>query len=542
MRNGNYTMASLHFFARTDNPKKYIKMKEQRIDDLLNKGISGSHNSVAKLLMEKYKYIYKCASIKHGTWYEFINHKWVKIDCAFTLRNAISDELVKEYRNLQDVLYEKIRLEEDQNQKELMYSKTVTIAKLIPKLENSNFKDGVVKECACLAYDPNFLKNIDENPYLLCFTNGVYDLKSQYFRDGCPDDYCTLCTGYEYIEYNPNDECVKQINEFMTAVIPNDKIRKYLFTLLSTTLSGCISEEGFYVFTGSGANGKSKLMELLKHALGDYFKPMDVRLLTEKRSSSSSASPEVADKKGIRACPFDEPSATDQINTGFMKIFTGGDLLPARALFSDPIYFKPQFKPFLLCNVLPSIKSDDEGTWRRLKVLQFLSKFMSPSDIKIYYEKQEKKGIKKSQIKLPKNHFPADNKLSEKLPDWKQSFMAILIKYYQDEYVKNGLMHPPQVTKYTAEYRKKCDVYQDFISDWLEPTDSDKDSISIVKLHEAMRTWYKSNYDGRPPATKDLREYIRRKLDTFNAGKDTLYNYRLKISDNEETIEELDNQ
>src|SRR5437868_4288868 len=83
--------------------------------------------------------------------------------------------------------------------------------------------------------------------------------------------------------------------------------------------------------------------------------------------NSSSASPEVADKKGIRACTMDEPNHNDEINTGFMKLFTGGDEITARALFQEPIYFKPQFKPFLLCNKLPNIRSDDDGTWRRLK-------------------------------------------------------------------------------------------------------------------------------------------------------------------------------
>jgi P4 family phage/plasmid primase-like protien len=512
-------------------------MKEDKIKDLLTKGINGSHNSVAKLLMEKYKYIYKCASIDKKIWYEFRNHRWIKIDSAYTLRNIISDELFDQYRQLQDTLYEKVKLEKDENEKERLLGKTVTIGKLLPKLENASFKDGVIKECSYVAYDPHFLRNMDENPYLLCFTNGVYDLKAAHFRDGCPDDYISLCTNYDYIEFDRNDEYVKEVEAFMEKIMPDKELRDYLLTLAATTLSGSISEECFYVFTGSGANGKSKFMDALKHSLGDYFRPMDIKLLTQKRAASSAASPELADKKGIRACPLDEPEATDEINTGFMKYFTGGDVIQARALYSDQIYFKPQFKPFLLCNTLPGIRSDDDGTWRRLKVIHFGSKFWFPTDIKKYQKKQKAKG---KSTKLPKDHFPADLKLTEKIPDWRQSFMSILIKYYNDVYMKKGLIHPRAVTKYTSAYRRRCDVYQDFINDWLEPTDNEEDNVSLAKLSEAMRSWHKTNYSGKPPSMKDLRDYMQRKMhDAYNSKKDALFGYKFKIGDNEESIDEL---
>ena len=67
------------------------------------------------------------------------------------------------------------------------------------KLNNYTFKNGVIRECADFAYDPNFLKNLDENIYLICFENGVYDLEADHFRDGCPDDYISLCTNYNYL-------------------------------------------------------------------------------------------------------------------------------------------------------------------------------------------------------------------------------------------------------------------------------------------------------------------------------------------------------
>lgn len=527
MKPCNYTMASLHYFASKDKPQKYLQLKEQKLDKLAKDGLEASHHTIAKLLMEKYKFMYKCASIKHNIWYEFKNHRWVEIDSAYSLRNLISDELTIEYSKRQSYLYDLSKQKQGYD-KEQCINEATHISKVIRQLNNAPFKNGVIRECADIAYDPNFLKYLDENIYLLCFENGVYDLKADVFRDGSPDDYISLCTGYNYIEYDENDEYAQQINGFIDKIQTNKIMREYLMTLLSTCLAGSLAEESFYVFTGSGANGKSKLMELLKYALGDYFKPMDIRLLTEKRSSSSSASPEIADKKGIRACPFDEPKSTDEINTGFMKIFTGGDQITARALFKEPIYFKPQFKPFLLCNHLPNIKADDDGTWRRLHVIPFLSKFVKPAEAT---KKMKKEG-------LPENHFWADNLLSEKLPDWKQTFMGMLITYYR-KYKTGGLVHPKIVTKCTDEYRKRCDVFQDFIGDWLEKTGNAKDFITTTNLHEGMIGWYKANYDGKCPSTKDLRNYLQKRMDNYVTKLDSLTGYRIKTEVNEELFDEL---
>ena len=516
MKPNNYSLASLHYFAEKDNPVKYIKLKEERINKLIKDGLEASHHTIAKLLMEKYKFVYKCASIKHNTWYQFRNHRWIEVDSAYPLRNLISDELTSDYGKQQSYLYDLSKNKQGYD-KEQCINEATHISKVIKQLNNSTFKNGVIRECADIAYDPNFLKRLDENIYLICFENGVYDLEADMFRDGCPDDYISLCTGYNYMEYDKDDDVSKGIKDFLKKIQPDKEMRDYLMTLLSTCLAGSISEESFYVLTGSGANGKSKLMELIKHTLGDLFKPMDILVLVGKRTSSSSATPELADKKGIRICPFDEPKATDEINTGFMKIFTGGDMIMARALFKEPIYFKPQFKPFLLCNHLPNIKSDDEGTWRRLKVIPFLSKFIKPEEAT---KKMKRDG-------LGKNQFWADSSLSEKLIDWKEMFMGMLLKYYR-KYRANGLVHPKLVTRETANYRKRCDIYQDFIGDYLEKTDNVKDSISVTDIHEGMRSWYRNNYDGKCPNTKELRNYVLHKMSTYDRKTDSLTYYKIK--------------
>ena len=519
MKRTNYAIATLHYFASQDNPEAYTKLHHEKMVALLKYGLEGSHNTIAKVLIEKYKFMYKCAGVKNNLWYQFRGHRWKEIDSAYTLRNLISDELTIDYSKLQTSLYEMAN-KLDGYEKERCHAEAQNVRKVIAKLNNNTFKTSVIRECADIAYDPEFSKKLDENIYLIGFNNGIYDLENDCFRDGNPDDYVSFSTGYDYIPYDSNDRNVDEINDFMEKIQTDRVMREYLLTLLSTCLTGSVSEESFYIFTGSGANGKSKLMELVKHTMGDYYKPMDVRLITGARGTSSQASPDVADKKGIRVTPFDEPNADDEINTGFMKLFTGGDTIPARALFRDPIYFKPQFKPFLLCNKTPKIDSADEATWRRVKVIPFESKFY------------KRKSNNDTFVPDPsKKQFWADMSLPEKLVEWKQMFMAILIQYYRI-YKKDGLVHPDLVTEHTTAYQQRNDIFRDFINSTFVRTDDPNDTVSLKNIQTYIRAWSR-NENIKCPTSKDLRAYLS-KMSDYDVNSDKLIGYKCKPQDDAE--------
>lgn len=534
MKNNNYTMATVHYFASHDNPREYGKMQRENFNSKMRDGLDCSNGSIAKVVIAKYRYRFKCASIKHNIWYEYENHRWKEIDTGYSIRKLIDSEISAEYIKYQKYLYSVVN-ETQGREKENALADTTDVQKLLKKLNDINFRKNVVNACADELYDPNFLKYLDENINIICFENGIYDLEADCFREGCPDDYVSICTDYPYIPYDSEDIISKEINDFLSKIQTKPHMREYLLRLLSTCIAGSISEESFYVFTGTGANGKSKLMELMKYTLGGYFKPMDIRLLTEKRASSSSASPELADKKGIRLCVFDEPKATDEINTGFMKLFTGGDTITARALFKEPIYFKPQFKSFLLCNDLPAVGSDDDGTWRRIRVIPFTSKFLKRSDINAKTTSGKK--LLKDGPNASEGKFWADLKITEKIPDWKQMFMGMLINSYRT-YNKEGLIHPKEVTKESDSYRKKCDIYQDFIGDVLEKTNDEGDVLSISTIHGLMRAWFKTNQtSGRCPNTKDLRTYIEKRIAGYTKTNDSLSGYRINGQGGEDNAE-----
>ena len=69
------------------------------------------------------------------------------------------------------------------------------------------------------------------------------------------------------------------------------------------------------------------------------------------------------------------PDKTDTIYVGKLKLMTGGDKMTTRGLYKNDANSKPQFKIILMCNDLPKLGGNDGGIWRRIEVVEYISKF-----------------------------------------------------------------------------------------------------------------------------------------------------------------------
>ena len=70
-----------------------------------------------------------------------------------------------------------------------------------------------------------------------------------------------------------------------------------------------------------------------------------------------------------------EPSKDMRLNEGVMKELVGEGPIQGRALFKDVVTFVPQFKLSVCTNHLFDIEANDDGTWRRIRICNFQSKF-----------------------------------------------------------------------------------------------------------------------------------------------------------------------
>jgi P4 family phage/plasmid primase-like protien len=235
------------------------------------------------------------------------------------------------------------------------------------------------------------------------------------------------------------------------------------------------------------SNGKSKFIELFESSFGEYCCKFPITLLTGKRAASNAATSELARAKGKRFGALQEPSEDEKLNIGLMKELSGGDKIQARLIYKEPIEFKPQFKMILACNHLPAVPSDDGGTWRRIRALEFTSRFCDNPD------------------PAKPNEFPIDKELSSKFPDWKEHFMALLIEFYK-VYIEKGIIEPPEVLECTKEYQRANDGFLDYVEQELEV--QEYSFISHNDVYTCFKMWVGDN---APPHFKNIRrkEFIK---------------------------------
>jgi len=242
----------------------------------------------------------------------------------------------------------------------------------------------------------------------------------------------------------------------------------------------------------------------MSHGLGSYKATVPITLITQKRTSIGSTSSEVAQLNAVRYAVMQEPSKGDKINEGIMKEITGGDPIQARALFKDTITFIPQFKLAVCTNTDFDDMAKDDGTWRRIRMIDFMSKMLEKP-----YEDP----------KFPKDEFPyqfpIDKNLDTKFKTWAPIFMSMLV---EKSFVLQGIVKDcPLVMASSEEYRERQDYFTGFAKDKIRSKPGEK--IKKSELLETFKQWYSSNYGskGMPPG-KEIYEFMDKKYGDFKMG------------------------
>lgn len=508
MRTDGLGIGTLCMWAKNDNPSKYLDVVNNDLTSLFKRIAvkNPTDTDFSMIIKRMYYHQFRCTSTAHKTWYQFKDHRWTPCDDGYPLRQLMSEDIFNSLIKFSQTLQTQATLlQGDSEAQDKLLDQVNHINNAARSLKNYAKKKTLMNECADLFMEERFEEKLDSNCSLLCFTNGVYDLELQEFREGRPEDYMSFCTGIQYEPYDANSYLNKEIMDFFSKVLPSVSVREYVFGIFASALDGNVKEERFNIWTGSGSNGKSCCIDLFERCIGDYSCKFNVSLLTSKRVSSNSTNSEIARAKGKRFAVLQEPSENEKLNVGIMKELTGGDRIIARGLFKEPIEFKPQFKMVLACNHLPEVPSDDGGTWRRIRVVEFGSKFThTPS---------------------APNEFLIDTDLSSKFDIWKVPFMSLLIEKFKEFRVQMP-KEPEEVLKCTKEYQ----MANDFIAEFIEEQLVKKDGAMIETSHmlREYRAWITDKGGNKRLKKKELETYLEKKmscLSPISGGKRNMIGY-----------------
>jgi P4 family phage/plasmid primase-like protien len=510
-------MGSLHRWARLDNPEKYKTIRRNLLRPMMIQSVTGTTQDVARVVHRMFKHQYVCMHPKGNTWAEFKNHTWHVLEDGISLKQKIGNEVCAEYGFLCSYYWGNFAEAADKglDSADAFKEQASSLSELTYKLRDITFKEKVMKECVLLFYDPEFELKLNSNPYLIGLNNGVYDLHEGIFRDGQPEDCISITTGQDYPEKfiesdidlgDPNrDESagmpeVQEIFQFMRQVFPIRAVRHYMWRCLASYLKGYNTDEKFHIWTGSGGNGKSKLLELFEMAFGSYCFKVPITVLTQGRSKTGQATPEMAMGRYCRFASMQEPDEGAKINTGLMKELSGNDKIYYRELFKSGAVMKPQFSMILMCNVKPKLSSDDDGTWRRLEVIEFISKFVDG----------EPKGP---------NEFRRDRELVKRFETWAPYFFAVLTLCYKYQYAVYGLNPSTEITMARDEYRKESDAYTQFVDEHLVRAPDQDRGLMLTDTYLAFADWYRAEINETAPNRQNFKRAMDKKLGLYSKTK-----------------------
>ena len=361
-----------------------------------------------------------------------------------------------------------------------------------------------MKEITDKFYSEEFLNTMNMDPTLVGFENGVLELRSIgadgkphiKFRPGRPDDCISFQMGrgmvgldsIPYIPYDPAHPAPEHLEllDFFTKIYPDAAVREYCLTLYSACLEGANHEQKFYIMSGGGGNGKSKIIDLIGKTLGEYQDSLSATALTRKRADAGNANPEFIDLKNKRYVSMVEPEEGEKINTSLMKQLCGQDMLKVRGLFKNQEGFVFTARIFMSCNTMPGVNSMDNGTWRRIMVIPHVATFV-----------EEGKPIN------PAAHIhPRDPLLDNKINRWRPYFASLLAWYYENHYLRHGLVPPPQVTAASMQYKEENDSFAAFCQDCIV-----RETGTETKVRDIMsryKEWTKFNVGKKVMQTKDI--------------------------------------
>lgn len=310
--------------------------------------------------------------------------------------------------------------------------------------------------------------NLDCGDWLLPVRNGLIDLQTGIFTPMRPDLHITYTAA---VDYDPNATCPIW-ERFLLRIMNGDvALVEYLRRAIGYTLTTMTSEHALFFAYGSGANGKSTFLNVLRALFGDLGAQANGDMLLEKHGASgmsqNAASSEVARLMGKRLVAMSEVEDGRHFSEKTVKWYTGGEVITARMLYQNAFEFKPRFKLWLAGNYKPTVKGSDHGIWRRMKLIPFT-------------------------VTIPPEERDPDleRKLCAELPGI-LNWALVGCQHWRENGYK--LNEPEIIANEVAEYRSEMDI----VSSWLsEFTYDDPDGeIHFGDTYKFFKAWSESQYN-----------------------------------------------
>ena len=274
--------------------------------------------------------------------------------------------------------------------------------------------------------------------------------------------------------------------------LPDTSTRNYVQRLMGYVLTGLTSEQVFVILQGRGRDGKSTFVSVLRNIMGGYADVADVHTFLDSGGrSGGDASPDLARLSGdLRLVSVAEPPLGAKLAEAKIKSFTGGAPILARRLYRDSFSYLPKAKVLMECNTRPRVKGDDDGIWRRIRLIRF-TRQVPPNDV--------------------------DRDLGARLMLEASGILNWLLDGVS-EYLSQGLHEPPEITDAVDEYRRSSSIF----AEWFEERVLLDPSAEVLTsdLYGSYEDYCSDNEGARPMSKRAFGDALTERGVMKKAGKD----------------------
>jgi P4 family phage/plasmid primase-like protien len=302
---------------------------------------------------------------------------------------------------------------------------------------------------------------LDAKPTAINLENGIFDLETMTMTE---HDISELHTKVIPISYDENAECPHWM-AFLTRIFDNDiEVINFIQQAVGYTLSALTSEECLFFCYGSGQNGKSMFISVLDMLLGGHegyaFKAKND--LVMMRRGDPGVPMDIAELRGRRLVYTDELPDSRRFDESKIKDITSHDKLNGRFLYEKSFTFQPSHKLWMYGNHRPIVTGQDEGIWRRIRMIPFT-------------------------VKIPDSEKRPPEELKAEFQRELPGILRWAIDGFYHWRANQGFSMPSSVKQATEAYRTEMDTVGAFIAE--EVLDAPGSKLEHKVLYQRYEKW-----------------------------------------------------
>jgi len=239
------------------------------------------------------------------------------------------------------------------------YLRSVIRNKLLgDEQQKKNYVEEIVAHIRDTQLNESF--ELDNDPYLIGFKNGVFSLKTNCLEQFHPDQRITNKLD---LEIDPQITECPAIDKFFEGCVGKE-YKSVLYDLFSYCLFKRYPYAKLFFIYGPASTGKSKLLELLEKFLGSEnycsVEPQDIQ-----KDPHATAQMQYKMANIVSDINYD---ALDNINQ--VKKITGEDTVKIRSMYKNPYNGKLFAKQIFSTNQLPNVKEKTRAWYRRVYTIE----------------------------------------------------------------------------------------------------------------------------------------------------------------------------